>query len=460
MSMLGSLALVLSVLASACEAQLRPRFRVSPSSRPATQRDFHRELRNQRHRQYLLEERSSLESEGYLRRTFSSKGRRPPLRLEADEVLRGAEPYQYPSGPHWRPKEPYQRLQEFELRNRHGDPARSPNKRNPSSMYLRPQSSFKKTLPRRTSPESYPRRPLTPPGAPGGEDIPLEVLQVLPDAVKGVYARYGPSPPAPTTTAKPPVVWFPDLNAECEEAESGGGGFSALSFLAMVVSIVNLVSILASNANNNLNNNNDNNNINNANIQDSNEDNNNNNLDIFTMVTFAGRRRRDLSALLLNATRTQDDLFTPTPEDVAAGVGVIFLRAWYQSTLLAPPLGHRRDEREEVVRGNTTRKTTSATARGAWSPGCVQRVVCEANRESAAMGGLAEDVAEVLSAAYAEFLPAHTPSRPSLLRAASRGRSGWDCPATYQCDREQWAAVTHIRPPDVWEVQNLLTSLE
>lgn len=127
-------------------------------------------------------------------------------------------------------------------------------------------------------------------------------------------------------------------------------------------------------------------------LQDSNEDNNNNNLDIFTMVTFAGRRRRDLSALL-NATATHEDPFAPTPEDVAAGVGVIFLRAWYQGTLLTPPLGPQEDDLEGGVRGNASRRTTS---RRTWSPGCLGRVVCEANRESAALGSLAEDVAEVL----------------------------------------------------------------
>ncbi|XP_069994194.1 uncharacterized protein [Penaeus vannamei] len=459
MSTLGSLAVVLAVLASACECQLRPQRMMSPRARTAMHRGSQRELRNEPRRPYLsgMEERPSLVSGEHSRRTLSTRGRGPHLRLEAEEALRGAEPSQYPPGHRWRPEELYGRLQGLASRRRHGDPARYPNRdRSPASMFPQPQTSFKKRSSLRNAHENYPRRPLTHPGAAGAEDIPLEVLQVLPDAVKGVYARYAPPPAAPASTAKPPVVWFPDLNAECEEAASGGGGFNALSFLAMVVSVVNLVSILASNANNNLNNNNDNNNINNANIQDSNEDNNNNNLDIFTMVTFAGRRRRDLSALL-NATATHEDPFAPTPEDVAAGVGVIFLRAWYQGTLLTPPLALQEDDLEGGVRGNASRRTTS---RRTWSPGCLGRVVCEANRESAALGSLAEDVAEVLSAAYSEFLPARTPNRPSLLRAASRGRSGWDCPATYKCDREEWAAVAYARPSDTWEVERLLATFE
>lgn len=216
MSTLGSLAVVLAVLASACECQLRPQRMMSPRARTAMHRGSQRELRNEPRRPYFsgMEERPSLVSGEHSRRTLSTRGRGPHLRLEAEEALRGAEPNQYPPGLRWRPEEPYGRLQGLASRRRHGDPARYPNRdRSPASMFPQPQTSFKKPSSLRNAHENYPRRPLTHPGAAGAEDIPLEVLQVLPDAVKGVYARYAPPPAAPASTAKPPVVWFPDLNA-------------------------------------------------------------------------------------------------------------------------------------------------------------------------------------------------------------------------------------------------------
>ena len=49
------------------------------------------------------------------------------------------------------------------------------------------------------------------------------------------------------------------------------------------------------------------------------------------MVSFAGRRRRDLS--FSNGTDfTAMEDFVSTPDDVAAGVALLFLRLWYQST--------------------------------------------------------------------------------------------------------------------------------
>ncbi|MPC24719.1 hypothetical protein E2C01_017812 [Portunus trituberculatus] len=266
----------------------------------------------------------------------------------------------------------------------------------------------------------------------------LEVLQLLPSAVKGVYSHYSHVHTAaqPTTTIPPPVVWFPDLNKECGDGGGGGdGGFSTFSFLAMVVSVVNLISLLHSTANNNNNNNNnndDNNNVNSANMQAANEDNNNNNLGVLTMVMFGGRRRRDLYS-------SSSSSSSSSSEDVAAAVGLFFLKAWLQvfgfnstftllhnsttsfpstSTLLAP--------------GGVVGRTS----------GCALLALCEANERSAAFGQLGEDVAEVLSVAFVDHLQEAIVEvkgereRAGLLRAGGRGRTCWRsacCAFHYPC---------------------------
>ncbi|XP_071527848.1 uncharacterized protein [Panulirus ornatus] len=303
------------------------------------------------------------------------------------------------------------------------------------------------------------------PGAPGprskGEgllstqDLPPEVLQLLPETVAKVYQRYAPTPTT-TTTAKPPVVWFPDLNKECASpGGSGGGGFNAFTVLAMVVSLVNLVSILDTNANNNNNNNNDNNNLNNDNIQVGNENNNNNNLDLLTMVSFGGRRRRRRHFDVAHNHTAAGRHAAPAPDEVAAGVGVLFMRAWYQATLQEPtrPQGvvvvatapHHPDPSEKSLRweisGQFETSSTSPAGGGSSlgslaSRECVMRSLCEANHASAWLGPLARDVAEVLSVSFVDLLlhPESGSWKSSLLRAAGRGRSGWDCQAIYACD--------------------------
>ncbi|XP_042224498.1 uncharacterized protein LOC121868245 isoform X1 [Homarus americanus] len=317
-----------------------------------------------------------------------------------------------------------------------------------------------------------PRRfplPGYPPRIPPDENIPLEVLQLLPDAVKGVYSRYSTT----TSTAKPPVIWFPNTTPECETS-GGSSSFNTFSFLAMVVSVTNLVSILASNANNNLNNNDDNNNVNNDNIQGGNENNNNNNLDLLTMVTFGGRKRRHLQLLTTNNSLPQHHL-TPILDDVTAGTGVLFLRAWYRSTRAVVADDDVQTDEEKVqvkVKSsasnsrdeewiklpfweNTGGYSATPKVKSLASLGCIKRSLCEANHRSVALGRLAHDVAEVLSVAFVDFLmPGSSSSswRSALLRAGGRGRSGWDCEATYQCDPQEWAGLNayhhHHHPLD------------
>ncbi|KAK7072268.1 hypothetical protein SK128_020751 [Halocaridina rubra] len=313
-------------------------------------------------------------------------------------------------------------------------------------------------------------------------DIPREVMQLLPSTVRKVYSNYvATSKPPPQPTTQPPVIWFPDLDTECEESSYSGassrGGFSAFSFLAMVVSITNLVSLLASNANNNINNNNNNDNINNDNILDGNEANNNNNLDVFTMVTFAGRKRRHLNHLEDVFTSLRDDQsdFIPTAEDVVAKVGLHFLRTWYLATQILPSgtmngipdiqIGGFNEEAYSSFlnnsKGGTQRlKQDSLLHLTSYSildvmktnqepsKSCVKRSLCEANFHSSALGKLGADVSEVLTAAFVEFLPKWETSRGSLSRAGERGRSGWECSVTYQCSDSEWEYLNTILKPE------------
>ncbi|KAK4310500.1 hypothetical protein Pmani_017928 [Petrolisthes manimaculis] len=81
---------------------------------------------------------------------------------------------------------------------------------------------------------------------------------------------------------------------------------------------------------------------------------------------------------------------------------------------------------------------------------CLQKLVCEANRESSRLGTLGEDLAEVLrdksipiakllcfcdSVSLVEALLEGRQEgwKATLLRAGGRGRAGWDCDATYHC---------------------------
>ncbi|XP_066965033.1 uncharacterized protein [Macrobrachium rosenbergii] len=361
------------------------------------------------------------------------------------------------------------------------------------------------------APQIHPRPSRRPPSTTGEQavDIPAEVLQLLPGTVRRVYDHYSATTATPTTTTtKPPVIWFPDLSAECEEEEaaasspSGGGSFNAFTFLAMAVSITNLVSLLASNSNNNINNNNNNNNLNNDNVLDGNEDNNNNNLDLLTMVTFAGRKKRAL--ILPNDTFSDSEgQLTPDPEDVAAGVALLFLRVWYQTTrtmgdaVATDSLGtaprnvydvditsdisttHGSVSGDEVsaddlnadsgnvfhgihaanilqkapggaiedsVASKDSNPTRSLTGEGknGQSPqeGCVLRALCQANKMSTGFGKLGEDIAEVMSAAFVEFLPGWESARWPLSVAGSRGRSGADCLSLYRCSLPGWNGIT------------------
>ena len=44
------------------------------------------------------------------------------------------------------------------------------------------------------------------------DQVPEQVLELLPHAVKGVLSYYTPEVLKPTTTTLPPVIWFPDIH--------------------------------------------------------------------------------------------------------------------------------------------------------------------------------------------------------------------------------------------------------
>ncbi|XP_063865724.1 uncharacterized protein LOC135103441 [Scylla paramamosain] len=287
------------------------------------------------------------------------------------------------------------------------------------------------------------------------QGVPQEVLNLLPSAVKGVYSHFSHAhahpaahPAAqPATTTTPPVVWFPDLNKECDDGGGGGDdGFSTFSFLAMVVSVVNLISLLHSTANNNNNNNNnndDNNNVNNANMQAANEDNNNNNLGILTMVMFGGRRRRDLysSSPSPSSSSISSSSSSSSPEDVAAAVGLFFLKAWLQVFGFTSTSASLHNSTTTLPPTPTLLAPDDVVGRAG---GCGKlRALCEANERSAALGQLGKDVAEVLSVAFVDHLQEATVEveerggRAGLLQAGGRGRAccrSACCALHYPCE--------------------------
>ncbi|KAK7072267.1 hypothetical protein SK128_020750 [Halocaridina rubra] len=272
--------------------------------------------------------------------------------------------------------------------------------------------------------------------------LPTGIMDILPKTISKVMNTYGRSPSGTsTTTAWPPVIWFPNQNADCEQDSRGGDGFSTFSLLALAMSVTNLVGILANNANNNINNNNNDNNVNNNNVQDANENNANNNDNIFTMITFGGGRRKKRNIMekelpiyqrehLLDNDTNGDkrDLHekrnrgTPahecwldneyekvTAEEIAAVVSLTFIRAQIQAMITD-------------------------------NPDCLYRSFCRANADAVEWGGIAEVLAEALSSAHIKWISMRRvpgTNTTALAEAAFVGRASNSgsrlCHRRYQC---------------------------
>ncbi|XP_043207275.1 putative uncharacterized protein DDB_G0287457 [Amphibalanus amphitrite] len=230
-----------------------------------------------------------------------------------------------------------------------------------------------------------------------------------------------PQPPTPTTSAAPPVVWFPDLSDECEPPAKSSSSFNAFGFLAFVLSAVNLVSLLSSNVNNNINNNNNNNNNNDNNDINTNEDNANTNQNVLNQVMIAPGRRRREAALKDNSTQTWR----------AKTSG-------FSGDQVKPISG---SEVDEVTTQSDPKEATLLVVYSvlvAWSEAvvtadrcCALRAVCEAGDQGRALGRLGQTLVDVFSAALAEVLQWETPgtSLEDVLQAAAAG----DCDTAYPC---------------------------
>ncbi|XP_063865725.1 uncharacterized protein LOC135103442 [Scylla paramamosain] len=212
-----------------------------------------------------------------------------------------------------------------------------------------------------------------------------------------------------TTAQPPPLVYFPEGHAECQDFAPAG--FNAYSFLSFMFAVANLVGLVANNVNNNLNNdnnnnNNNNNNLDNINLADSNSNiNNDNTVDIPAAVRRRRRRRRRRQTEWVKENRVE--------EEAEAEVSLVAI---------------------DFIKGLRTAMIVPDTA-------CALRNMCEVNRAAIGRGEAGPVLAEVLSVALVEWYPRHPPpaGAAALLFAAGGGRRGENCSATHpDCPDATW----------------------